>query len=112
MTPPWIDVDYNGRNWDGLVLAGLESFTDDWAYAGQHVLAWQVEDETVADATVERVDADRRLAYLRVKWDTVRDASPTSAPSSLVSTPSQWRLLPSAIADSFALAGHAPELIS
>lgn len=82
-TIPRIDVDYNARNWDGLVLAGFEAFHRVIASTGLHVLAWQVDDDRVADATVERIDADKKLAYLRVKWDTLREAE-ESAPEVVI----------------------------
>jgi hypothetical protein len=67
-----VDADYNARTWDGLVIAGFEA-CDGPVSEGQPALAVQVDDQLVADAIIERFDVTKRLVYLRVKWDTLRD---------------------------------------
>ena len=72
MMKPRVDVDLNSRTWDGLVRAGFEN-VDAALSVGQDVLAWQSDDELIADAVVERVDQIKHLLYLRVKWNSLRD---------------------------------------
>lgn len=68
-----ISVDLNVRVHGNQTYAGFED-TEQPVHVGEQVLAWEPEDDIVADATVTEVDGQRRLIYLAVDWYSFRQA--------------------------------------
>lgn len=72
--PVLIAVDPNVRVQESWTYAGFEDIQGKFAIRiTDHVLAWEREDDIVANAWVAAIDWDRSLVYLIVDWCCWRD---------------------------------------